>query len=392
MKGSIIKRKHSYSVIIELDPDPVTAKRRQKWYTAHSSKEADKLRTDKLHQRDTGTYIESHKQTLANYLESWLHDVAYPNLTPLTYEGYEYRIRKHIIPALGNVPLSELKPKHLQKLYSDTLAAMGNKSGVSNRTVQYIHNTLHRTLQHAVKSGLIARNPADAVEAPKVQTHEIRIMSESEIHLFLEYARATPYYALFYLIFFTGLRRSEALALRFCDCNLTLGQINVNQSVHYMKYGTYKGQMIFKTPKSRKGRRMISLSPSTSIVMHEYREAKEKMFKELGRTIEDNDLVFCKPDGRPFLPDSVTRAWILLANRIGLKGSNIHSARHSHATLMLKQGIHPKIVQERLGHSNIQTTLNVYSSVLPGLQEAAALRFDDILLPASKTMATETIR
>jgi len=126
---------------------------------------------------------------------------------------------------------------------------------------------------------------------------------------------------------------------------------------------------------------MVSLSPSTAIVLREHRELQEKMQQSLGLTLTDEDLVFCQIDGKPLLPDSITHAWMKLARRTGMKGIRLHDARHTHASLMLKQGIHPKIVQERLGHSSIQITLDTYSHVAPGLQQAAANRFDDIVLP-----------
>lgn len=382
MRGTIIARGNSYRIKVPLGKDPATGKYTAYFETVRGGKAlAEKRLRQLLTELDNGTFVKPGKTTVADYFESWLRDVAFPNMTPLTFEGYEYCVRKHIIPALGYLPIVDLKPQHLQRLYSDVLTSSGNKSGLSTRTVQYIHNTLHRALQNAIRIGVVARNVADAVEAPKVRPHEMRVMSEADIQIFLEHAQATPYYALFYLILFTGLRRSEALALRWCDCDLVLGQINVNQSVHKLWYGAYKGRTIFKTPKSKKGRRMISLSPSTAIVLREYRQAREEMLNELGVPIDETDLVFCHVDGSPFLPDTITHAWMTLARRVGLKGISLHSARHTHATLMLKQGIHPKIVQERLGHASVQITLDTYSHVAPGLQEAAAARFDEIVLP-----------
>jgi integrase len=111
-----------------------------------------------------------------------------------------------------------------------------------------------------------------------------------------------------------------------------------------------------------------------------------------GLSLKDDTLIFCQVDGRPLLPNSVTHAWIKLVRRLGLNGIRLHDARHSHASLMLKQGIHPKIVQERLGHSSIQTTLDVYSHVAPGLQEAAANRFDDIMISIPKKEQVERQR
>jgi len=201
-------------------------------------------------------------------------------------------------------------------------------------------------------------------------------MNESDIHIFLEFAKSTPYYALFYLALFTGMRRSELLAPRWSDVDLILCQLSVTRALHHLQ----DGSLIFRQPKTAKGRRLISLSPSTAIVLREHREQQEKMRQTLGLTLVEDDLVFCQVDGKPLLPNSVSHAWTKLAIRAGLKGIRLQDARHTHASLMLKQGIHSKIVQERLGHASIQITLDTYSHVAPGLQQAAANRFDDIVI------------
>jgi integrase len=124
---------------------------------------------------------------------------------------------------------------------------------------------------------------------------------------------------------------------------------------------------------------MVALSPSTCIVLREQREKQEALSTMMGKRLEDSDLIFSQPDGRPLLPDSVTHAWVKLVRKIGLNGVRLHDARHTHASLLLKQGVHPKVVQERLGHASIAITLDTYSHVYPGLQEAAALKFDQLL-------------
>ena len=381
MRGHIEKRgKNSYSIAISLGKDTDTGKYKYQWTTVKGTKkETEKRLSELLHQLDNGTFIKPGKTTLAEYLERWLKDYAWPNLAPRTAEGYQYIVRSHLIPSLGQIPLTQLKPEHLQRLYSEKLSAgrFDGKGGLSKRSVQYIHVTLHKALKNAVKLGMIGRNPADAVEPPRPQHHEMQTMNESDIHIFLELAKSTPYYALFYLALFTGMRRSELLALRWCDVDLLLCQLSVTRTIHQL----HNGDIIFQQTKTDKSRRMVSLSPSTAIVLREHRELQEKMRQSLGLTLTDEDLVFCQIDGKPLLPDSITHAWMKLARRTGLKGIRLHDARHTHASLMLKQGIHPKIVQERLGHSSIQITLDTYSHVAPGLQQAAANRFDDIVLP-----------
>ncbi|MFC1861184.1 tyrosine-type recombinase/integrase [Chloroflexota bacterium] len=377
MRGHVVKRyKGSYSIVLNLGTDPSTGNRKQQWISVKGTKKvAEKRLAEMLHQLDTGMFMKPGKITLADYLKQWLQDYCWPNLAPRTAEGYESIVHCHLIPSLGQIPLTQLKPEHLQHVYSEKLTA-----GLSHRTVRYIHVTIHKALQDAVRLGIIVRNPADAVNPPKVQRQEIRTMSESDIHIFLEFAKSTSYYALFYTALFTGMRRSELLALRWSDVDLILCQLSVTRALHHLQ----DGSLIFRQPKSAKGRRLISLSPSTTTLLREHREQQEEMRQALGSTLAEDDLVFCRVDGKPLLPNSVSHAWTKLASRTGLKGIRLHDARHTHASLMLKQGIHPKIVQERLGHASIQITLDTYSHVTPGLQQAAANRFDDIVLLNTK--------
>ena len=378
MRGSIIERNGSYRIAVSLGKDPVTQKYKQYFETVKGNKkDAQRRLRELLSSLDTGVFCKPSKLTVASYLEQWLRDYCWSNLAPRTAEGYESILRCHLVPSLGQIHLTQLKPEHIQHLYSEKLTA-----GLSHRTVRYIHVTLHKALHNAVKLGMIARNPADAVEPPKIERHEMHTMSESDMHIFLEFAKSTPYYALFYTALFTGMRRSELLGLRWSDVDLILCQLSVTRALHQLQ----DGSLIFREPKTAKGRRLISLSPSTVIVLREYREQQETIRQALGVTLTDDDLVFCHFDGKPLLPNTVSHAWEKLAKRTGLKGIRLHDARHTHASLMLKQGIHPKIVQERLGHASIQITLDTYSHVVPGLQQAAANKFDDIVLPKPKTV------
>lgn len=193
----------------------------------------------------------------------------------------------------------------------------------------------------------------------------------------LEAARGTRYYSIFYLLLFTALRRSEILALRWCDIDLLLCRLQVTRSLHQLP----GGESVIRAPKSDRSRRVVSLPASAAQVLQEHREEQAKQISETGRALRDYDLVFSDLEGRPLRPDTITHAWVKLVRRIGLHGVRLHDARHTHASLMLKQGVHPKIVQERLGHASIQLTLDTYSHVAPRLQEAAAAGFDKMISP-----------
>ncbi|MAG14933.1 MAG: site-specific integrase [Dehalococcoidales bacterium] len=371
MRGSITKRsKSSYAIVLNLWSDPTTGKRKQQWVSVKGTKkDAEKRLAELLYQLDNGTFMKPGKTTLAEYLERWLKDYAWPNLAPRTAEGYEHIMRRHLIPALGSMTLAHVKPEHLQRYYSEKLT--GN---LSAQTVRHHHTALHKALQTAVEWGLLNRNVADAVSPPRVQRPEMQTWSEEDIARFIEAAKDSSYYALFYTALFTGMRRSELLALRWQDVDLMLSQVYVSRSMHVLK----GGRVIFRSSKTAKGRRTVALPPSAILLLKEHHEKQNLERAMLGIPLTNDDLVFSQFDGKSLLPNTVTHAWIKLVRRAGLKPIRLHDTRHSHASLMLKQGVHPKIVQERLGHASIQITLDTYSHVAPGLQQAAAVRFDEV--------------
>lgn len=378
MRGHIIKRyKGSYTIVINLGMDTDTGKYKQQWYSVKGTKkEAETKLAELLHQLNKGEFIKPDKITMAKFLERWLKDYTRPNLAPKTADWYAYIIHSHLIPSLGNIPLTQLKAEHLQRYYAESLSdgRRDGKGALSPQTVRHCHVAIHYALEAAIKWGLITRNPADSVRPPRSQRHQMQTWSAEELGIFLEAAKKTPHYALFHLLFASGMRRSEALALRWCDIDLALCQVYVTRSLQHLSDGTFS----FRQPKTSRGRRAIALPPSAALVLKEHHEKQSFDHAFVGKLLKDDDLVFSHLDGKPFLPNSITHAWGKLVKRTGLKYIRLHDARHTHASLMLKQGVHPKIVQERLGHASIQITLDTYSHVAPGLQEAAAARFDEV--------------
>jgi integrase len=381
MRGHIRQRskgKDSYTIIISLGKDPATGKRLQHWEAVKGTKrDAERRLAELLHELDTGTFTKPGKVTVRDFLERWLTDYAKPNLSPRGFERYQGIVRDHFIPDFGKLPLSQLRPAHLQQHYTARL-----NRGLSAGTIRYHHAVMHKALETAVKWGLLSRNVADSVDIPRLRRKEMQTWSENEVATFLEAAMASPYYELFYTALFTGMRRSELLALRWGDVDFILSQLYVNRGLHHLKDGSY----IFTQPKSAKSRRRIALSPSASLLLQRLKDRQEATRARLGAVLGDNDLVFSTPDGEPFRPNTITRAWSMVAQKAGVRVIRFHDARHTHASLLLKQGVHPKIVQERLGHASIQMTLDTYSHVAPGLQQAAADSFDNIL-PVSKRLA-----
>ena len=371
-RGSIKERGNSYR--IRVDYRDAHGNRRQISKTASSKRQAEKLRTQLLAEIDKDSFVKPSKLTVKTHLEEWLNGSVRSTVSPKTHELYEYLSRKHLIPALGAIPLSRLRAQHIQALYSEKL------SSLSPRTVQLLHVCLHKALDNAIKTGLLARNPLDAVDVPKVEHHEMKTMTEDDIKLFLDEARKGEYYSLFFALLFTGMRRGETLSLCWSDIDLLGAQLSISRTMQFLH-----NQVTFKTPKTASSRRQIALSPSTCVMLRLHREAQDNVRQRTGLApVVDSDLVFCHYDGKPYLPSTITHAWIKLTRRCGLNGIRLHDARHSHASLMLKTGTSPKVIQERLGHSSFSTTMNLYAHVSPGMQKQAANRFDEMVINGSK--------
>jgi len=245
---------------------------------------------------------------------------------------------------------------------------------------------IHKALQTAIKRGLVNRNVADGVDVPRTRHNEMQTWGEYDVTRFLDTAKDSPYYALFHTALFTGMRRSELLGLQWRD--IGLGQVYVNRSLHQLKGGSY----VFTQPKSAKSRRTIAIGPGSILTLAEHKEKQEAIRASLGIPLKEDDLVFTTHEDKQLRPNTVSRAWSIMAKRAGVQVIRFHDARHTHASLMLKQGVHPKIVQERLGHASIQITLDTYSHVTPGLQQAAAESFEKLVLPSyNNTSENEVI-
>ena len=380
MRGGIRKSgKDSYIIYVSLGRDPATGKYRSHYETVTGTREeAKKRRSELITQLSAGAFIKPGKVTVAEYLERWLSDYAKPNLSPRGYERYAGIIRQHFVPEMGHITLTQLRPEHISKHY----AAMQSK-GLSAGTIKYHHAVMHKALQTAVKWGLLSRNVADSVDVPRVRRTEMHTWDEYQVCAFLEAAKYSPYHVLFHLALFTGMRRGELLGLQWQDIGIQ--EIYVTRSLHHLKDGSY----VFTQPKSAKSRRTIALSPSSMLILAEHKQREEGVAAMKGTPLKQNDLVFHNLKGQPLRPNTITRAWTMLAEKAGLKPIRLHDARHTHASLMLKQGVHPKIVQERLGHASIEMTLDIYSHVAPGLQQAAAEGFDRLLNPTRETEPVE---
>lgn len=377
MKGYIRQRaKMSWEICVDTGKDSEKGKRTRHFETVKGTKrDAQRRLHELLLSVDKNIYIKPIRITVSQFLEDWLKDYVSIHTAPRTRERYDEIVRLHLIPAFGTIPISALQPQQIQGYYTRALESgrRDGKGGLSRSTVYKHHRVLFEALKYGVKHGILARNPADCVDAPPQEHKEVPVPSAKEIQLIIDKSSDTPYFILFYTKAYTGLRRGELLGLRWCYVNLDTATLSVVQTLQQLRDGRY----IFKKPKSKHGQRQIDLSPSLVVLLWNHKMRQEHQRKLLGASLSPTDLVFSHPDGRPLRPNSITRAFKSIARSLSLPSISLHSLRHGHATIMFQQNVHPKIVQERLGHSTISTTMDIYSHVVPGLQQAAAKRFDD---------------
>ena len=343
MRGNIRQRaKGSWTPTIELPGDPVTRTRRQLYETIKGTKRDALKRLAELQvQIDQGGFQKPSRMNLGDFLQQWLHDYAATNVRPRTLEGYQGIVHAHLIPKLGSTLLAELQPSHLQHYYSEALEKGrldGKEGGLSPRSVLHHHRVLSEALGHAVKWGLIGRNVAQTVDPPSPRRSEMAILDTAAIRKLLGAAQGAVYYPMIHLALYTGLRRSEFLRLRWADVNLDMATLSVVQVMHKLR----DGRIIFQEPKSAKGRRLVSLGPAAVLALRAHREHQGADLATLGVGLSDDVLVFSHLDGSPYLPDSVSHAFTKIARSAGLKGVRLHDLRHAHASLMLRQGVHPR--------------------------------------------------
>jgi integrase len=378
MNGRIRKRgEKSWELTIDLGRDEY-GKRLRKFLNVKGPKaEAQKKLRDLLTSLEKGLSLDTSKATVGVFLEIWLRDYVATNTAPSTADGYGFIVRCHLIPKLGNIPLAKLLPAHLQSYYAEALVngRSDAKGGLSAKTVKHHHRVLSEALSHAVKWGLIARNVAQAVDPPKPRRHEIQPPSIDGVLEILALARETKYRPVLEFMAGTGVRRAEALGLRWTDLDLDRGTAAIVQTLQRIQG---KG-LVFQQTKTRASRRSIKLDPDTVAMLREHRGSHLLRKLDLAEVYQDTGLVFPGPLGRPLDPSVLTHSFKKLARKAGLEGVRLHDLRHSHATVMLESGVNPKVVQERLGHSSISMTMDTYSHVMDGLQERAALAYAEAM-------------
>lgn len=306
---------------------------------------------------------------MGEFLDEWLLEVAKPRVRAWTFAAYEVHVRLHIKPAIGRLPLDKLTPQHVQFLLNEKL-----RQGLKPRTVRYMRGTLRTALNEAQKWGLVSRNAAALVDGPRVERYKVHPFSPDEARILLHSVKGNRLEALYSVALTMGLRQGEALGLTWEDVDLRLGYLRIAKQLQRI-HGSPK----LVEPKTERSRRTLALPPMIArhLQQHFVQQQREKV--SAGPRWREHGLVFTTPIGTPLDGTAVTKQFHQVLERAGLPQRRFHDLRHSCATLLLVQGVSPRVVMDLLGHSQIGLTMNTYSHVIPDLSRDAANRIDQLL-------------
>jgi integrase len=366
-EGGITRHKKSGLYMARYTVQTPTGPKRKTLYGKNREDVAEKL-VDALSNRNQGLVFDAGSQTVGEYMEQWLQTSARGSVRESTYESYRNQVRRYVVPAIGRVKLKRLSAMQIQGMYRAML-----DRGLSPRTVQYTHAVLHRALRQAVRWGLVPRNVSEDVDRPRLRREEIQPLNRHQARHLLNTAGESGdrFEALYVLALHTGMRPGELLGLKWEDVNFDEGGLQLNRAL--------AGKNL-TAPKTKRSRRRIDLSTASiaALKAHRKRQLEERMQK--AGLWRDHGLVFPSTVGTPLFHRNVVRAFKDLLKRAGLpQSTRLYDLRHTCATLLLGSNVHPKYVQELLGHASIALTLDTYSHVLKGMDGGIGGAMDEAL-------------
>lgn len=377
-KGHVTKKGNRYYVVVDVGRDHRN-KRKQKWFSGYKTKKEAEHDLPRVLMQLREGYKEPKNLTVEQYLEDWLekkrNSVAYG-----TYDFYRAYVRNHIIPSLGTWKIDKLTTDHVEGFVDEI-----NEKDISQRTKHHIFRILSNALTDGKRHG-IDKDIMDGVAAPKINRHEIDYWNEDEVQRFLEHLESKNHDIPFIIALATGMRRGEVLGLRWDRVDFENKRIAVSHQLK-LEYNEETGEdewIISPELKTSRSYRTIDIDDDTIEVLKKHKRQQEKDKMKAGEDYNDMNLVCATSLGNCIKPTYMRRVFKRTIERAGVKAITFHGFRHTHATLLLADGVHAKIVQERLGHESVKTTLDTYSHLIPGIQEIAATSINKAMYKKSK--------
>jgi integrase len=373
--GAYSRSKGSWTIFYD-GPRHPDGSRNKKFETVRGTKShALKVRAQRIHEVNTGAYVEETTLTLGAYLQQWLTAHAATEVSPATYVQYEQLVRNHLAPKLGHHRLDKITPLQIKTFYAESrkTGRKDGKGGLAKATVRHFHILLKQAFKQAIRWRLIRENPCDLLDAPQIGHQDSYPVDEETLQQLLDAARETSIWISVVLAAGTGMRRGEICALRWKDVNLKQGELQVRHSL-----SVTKGSLTPKSPKTEKGLRPIPLPSIVVEALVQHRASQRARQEQLGPAYEDNDLVVERGDGKHLYPDQISHHFKELTRKLGIR-MRFHDLRHTHATLLIKHGENIKVVSERLGHAGPGVTLAIYAHTDQEQHRGAADRMDALM-------------
>lgn len=378
MRGSVRKRGTSWEYTVDIGKDPITNKRIRKSKSGFRTKKECEAAMNKLIvEIEQGDYVQQKEILLKDYLQNWLKSVK-PNIAGNTFAYYRRIAENEIIPVLGNMQVSKIKPLDIEKFIQEKR----KKENINNTTLKHYFDTLKVSLNQALKWQLISSNPCLAVTPPKKEKKEMQVLNKNQLEILLDFLRESEFQTLYLVVMLAvtcGLRRGEILGLEWSHIDFENKIITVKNN-----YTKVDNKDMLTIPKTDKSIRKIAMLDLAIQELSKWQTQQKKNKLLLGEDYVSNNFVCTWEDGRPVRPDYVTQQFSRVIKRLELPSIRFHDLRHTHATMLLLQNVSPKVVSKRLGHSNISTTYDIYAHVLPEMEREAADKLNDLFASSAK--------
>jgi integrase len=360
-KDGIAKRGSSYSYIVRVK-DLETGKSKQKWISGFATKEEAKSARDKARteSRD-GVFVSPTKITVQEHFEEWW-EIKRTKVKPTTAENYRFILDRYILPKFGSQLLKDLSSAKIEKVFIELI------QDLSESTVRLVSIVLSQGLERAVKERRIAFNPAKGIERPKGRKRSVTPYTSNELKALLELLESHRLFAFFRLLAYTGARRGEILALRWSDLDFDKATLTIS------KNRTRLGKSVIEqdSTKGGDGKRLVQLDFETLRLVRDHRRRQIQERMKAGSLWQEADFIFTRENGLPLDPSTPYQLFKKTAKRLGLRSESLHSIRHLHATELLNSGAGIHLVKDRLGHSDISTTLRIYAHIRPEQKQEVA--------------------
>ena len=398
-EGSIYQRKDGRWVSV-INLGYREGKRHRKYVYGETRSEVQKKLTRELNGQQLGLPATTERTTVKDWLTAWLQLQEPPARKPKAYTAYENHVRLHLVPGLGHIRLTKLQPQDVREFMRDRASA-----GLSAKSIGHYRTTLSTALNMALHDGILARNVAALAKPPRIEKPELRVFTKSEALQFLQIVKGHRLEALFTVALALGLREGEVLGLRWQDVDLDRGTLTVIKALQRVKRpGEKKSKLELLEPKTPRSRRTIALPKMAISALRSHRQHQQNERRVSGDGWRDSGMVFTTTIGTMLDQRNLLRTFYGIINtpdptdsepdpqkkRKLLPKVRFHDLRHSAATLLLVQGVHPRLVMELLGHSSINVTMNTYSHVLDDMKREIAQKTDEVFNPVDVKLAVKS--